>query len=265
MKDISVPKITGIDKALPGEPTELDRIEQNAKLTSQLRGLGSDEADLLAVELDSCRPRARCLNAACQVCGTAAQRQFMTMAGTTWAADVPLVHITIVPGDLRREIGSLATVDFKEIIEHLRELLSKAGFSRLRALAFIDLNHSVDLRVMREFWQPHFHMVAAAGDTQYLTAKFRTVLPSTPSVPRPVVSVKLNDPSTQLHYISKPRPIRVTRFRETSSPVRPLKQWLKMREHIEAMLWLGQYCAMDRIVVLHGSGRRSNVDANARS
>jgi hypothetical protein len=34
--------------------------------------------------------------------------------------------------------------------------------------------------------------------------------------------------------------------------VKPLKHWLKPREHIESLLWLGKYSAVDRIVCSGG-------------
>lgn len=265
MKAIKEHVSTVREISLPSEPTALERIEQNAKAVSQLRCVGSDEADRLADTLDSCREKTRCLNAACLVCGDSAQQRFIQTALKMWPSDEALVHITIMPSVPQRNLMQLGTLDLNSLGQHLKDLLDKASFANLKVLAFIDLCQLVDLRVMRKFWLPHYHLAATADDTQDLTAKFRPVLPSTPSVVRPVVRVKLNNPALQLHYISKPRPVRVTRLPKISRPTRPLKHWLKPREQLEANLWLGRYSVMDRMVALPGPVRSSEAPRNPRS
>lgn len=240
---------------LPGEPSLLDRIEQNARTVNQLRCLGGGDANVLADIIDNCRVKARCINAACLVCGSFIQQPFIDSTLSLWSAGTPLVHVTIMPSLPRRAIGLLETVKMQEVEQHLRDLLRAAGRPNLKGIAFIDLSHSVDQRANHEAWHPHYHMVASAHDTTDLTARFRSVLAASPEVLRPVVRVKLNDPARQLHYISKPRPTRVTRFDRPGKTVHPLKQWLKPREHIEAALWLGRYSVMDRFIALPGPGR----------
>jgi hypothetical protein len=243
----------------------LDRIEQNAKTVDQLRCAGSDEAEALADKLDACRPNARCANAACLVCGAGVQQPFIGGALSIWPAGTPLVHITVMPSVPRRAIGSLNTVDMREVAQHLRDLLSAAGHPSLKGIAFIDLSHSIDRCSNHEAWYPHYHMVAGERDTTDLTDRFRGVLAPTLEVRRPVKRVKLNDPARQLHYISKPRPVRVTRFDKPGATVHPLKQWLKAREHIEATLWLGRYSVMDRFIALPGPVRSFEARRKPRS
>lgn len=252
MKTISSSSYANQSVHLATEPTFLDRVEQNSRTVGQLRGLDLDVADALADTIDGCRPLAPCFNAACLVCGSSVQKPFIESAQSLWPAGTPLAHITIMPALPKRAIGSLDTVDMQDVEQHLRYLLKVAGYAILNAIAFIDLCHSVDRRSNQEAWYPHYHMVAGAADTTDLTDRLRNVLAPTPDVRRPVMRVKLNEPARQLHYISKPRPARVTRFDEASKSIHPLKQWLKAREHIEATLWLGRYSVMDRFVALPG-------------
>ena len=233
-----------------GEPTTLDRIENNQKTVEQLRSQDSDDAPALAETINNCRARSRCMNGACQICGAAVQRLFVKSALSLWPRGTKLVHITIIPRLMRRSVGSLGTIDLSEVKGHLSDLLRAAEHSHLRGIAFIDLCHAIDKRSNSEAWYPHYHMAAAADDTSDLTENFRAVLPPTREVRRPILRVQLNDPDRQLHYMSKPRPSRVTRFDRPGASVHPLKQWLKPREHIEAALWLGRSSVLERIIVL---------------
>jgi hypothetical protein len=231
--------------SLPGEPTMADLIEQNLRSASLLRDEESLEAAAIAAMLENCRHGHRCYNAACMLCGVAAQKLFIDTALSMWPFGTSLTHVTIVPTEPQRALGTLRSVDLLWTTNHLKRLLNEAGHEDLRFAAFVDLSHTINLRINHAMMSPHYHMAAATADVLTLTRDFRPVLKPSPHVARPVFCAKLADPHDQLHYMAKPRPTRKT---STVKSVKPLKHWLKPRQQIEALLWLGKHSAVDRIV-----------------
>lgn len=237
-----------------GEPSPAALKEEALKWRDALlRSEFGDEMHRIRIaeNLDACEPGNRCHSAACPMCGMAAKHLLSHQVDVLWPQSVFLKSYTLVSPFFQRPLGNLDSVDFESIREFALHWLQAAGFGDLKAFGFIDLCHSIDCRTGCEEFTPHIHMLTPVKGSEGLTPALASALESKGRVPVPVRGVVVRDRNRQISYVFKPRPQRAVRYATYGANARPTKHWLKRLQLVEALLWLGQYKALDRSIPIN--------------
>jgi hypothetical protein len=168
----------------------LEILWRAAKRSSQA---GNDKMarayDELADRLDACRRRNRCGSLACPKCARAFQRakvaaQEAVISELAKARRTKtLVMASVIPLSMKFRPGNLAHLDFRKSNRWLKDVLTKAGFSRV-------MFGSADMSWEEGYYQLHWHIATWTSNSKKLKKRLKAIFPSDEKYDRPVVVSK---------------------------------------------------------------------------
>jgi hypothetical protein len=204
------------------------------------------EAKALAKLLARCKPGQRCMSGACQECGRAFQRYFVselkTLADNTDGEDLHSVSIIFqksrTPDD---HLGDFDTIGMKrsmsETIKHTDDLAWMAGGIDLSLNDGTQKNEGIA-------WRPQLYAIAET-DASSLSKTLRARFSSTKTTRRPVQIKECDGTEAAISYAFKTDFVRRIAYqKEVGPPDRRRKCWhtrkvsLRAGEHVQAMLWM---------------------------
>jgi hypothetical protein len=189
--------------------------------------------------------------AICPHCATGDQRTRIQQVQRLWA-DTELTKVTMVPTSLQREPGELATITIPSVKRHLRRIFERAGVDHHPIIGFIDLSFNIHSNgLWDDHWQPHLEFLTPTSNWMEMKKPLRKQLKRSPAVKIPLLGVKVADLDHQISYAFKPTPVRKTSFEAVSPNARPHKQYLKGKQELEFLLWLGLQSTSCRLFMLN--------------
>jgi hypothetical protein len=226
------------------------------RLVRTLKAAGEEEA---ANALLGCRIDQPCWRAHCPVCGRHFRRWFIAavMDLVKRLPTTPLFIVSIIPANMAKERGELATLPLPTVKESLCRRFGRWLPPSAQVLLGIDasMNHDETKREKRipTQWQLHLYGFIWGISKAELKRVLHRMFPKSPAVPRPVQIKEITDPRDLMAIISYAMKSGFTRrvsYRAPNGRIASRKVGLKARETAELMSYLAQYRPCDRLLLL---------------
>jgi len=168
-----------------------------------------------------------------------------------------LYAVSIIPANMARKPGELATLPLPNAKENLRRRFGRRLPPSAHVLLGIDasMNHDETKREKRipTQWQLHLYGLIGGVSKAELSRVLHDMFPKSPAVPRPVQIKEITDPRELMAIISYAMKSGFTRrvsYRAPNGRIASRKVHLKARETAELMSYLAEYRPNDRLLLL---------------
>jgi hypothetical protein len=226
------------------------------RLVRTLEAAGETDA---AKALLGCRIDQPCWRAHCPVCTRQFRRWFIAavMQLIEEKPDTPLYAVSIIPANMAREPGSLASLFLTNSEESLCRRFYRWLPPSAQMVLGIDasMNHDETKREKRipTHWQLHLYGLIIGVSKADLKRILHAMFPKSPAVPRPVQIKEVTDLRGLMAIVSYAMKSGFTRRVSYTAPngrIASRKVGLKARETAELMSYLAQYRPCDRLLLL---------------
>ena len=241
---------------LPGFETQEQAEGELTRLVRTLEAAGEVEA---AKALLGCRIDQPCWRAHCPVCGRSFRRWFIAAAMQLFKdpSKNNLYAVSIIPANMARKLGELATLPLPNAKENLRRRFGRRLPPSAHVLLGIDASMNHDETKRDESFLPHwqFHLYGLIWGISKAELKrvLHGMFPKSPAVPRPVQIKEVTDLRHLMAIISYAMKSGFTRrvsYRAPNGRIASRKVGLKARETAELMSYLAQYNPTERLLLL---------------
>ena len=238
----------------PGFETQEQAEGELTRLVRTLEAAGETDA---AKALLGCRIDQPCWRAHCPVCGRQFRRWFIAavMDLIENLPNTPLFIVSIIPANMAREPGELATLSLPKAKESLRRRFDRCLPPSVQVLLGIDasMNHDETKRdeSFLSHWQLHLYGVIGGVSKAELEV-LHSIFPKSLAVPRPVQIKEVRNPRDLMAIISYAMKSGFTRRVSYTAPngrIASRKVGLKARETAELMSYLAQYRPSERLLL----------------
>lgn len=201
--------------------------------------------------LNSCKPRHRCGNASCELCGIAFQRWFCDMVRKEFGHTQNLSAVSIVLPELLYETSELPFIQLQKVTRRIRDLIASAGLDNRSWMGIIDISLNVNLAPKKsEQWSLHC-MLITTEITRHFSRKLKKEISPHPNVPRPVKITPIYDLSGICKYVAKPTFVKRVSYFSESGKRNTKKYPLSGSPLTELNLTLSRYRHENRLVLVN--------------
>jgi hypothetical protein len=115
----------------------------------------------------------------------------------------PLCVASLVHHSLSRCPGKLSTFDLGKAKRQLARHVDRARLGALVAVGGFDFSYNQFANSLISYWQPHAYVIFQAAEPETIKQALSPFYPTTPDIPRPVRTRKVNDLMQALSYAMK--------------------------------------------------------------